>query len=122
MREQARAEEVATDSIEYVDDNLLLQVAYTREGMMVILQERGRAVIENGQRVSGLESQARKCACIVFSLQIPKVGKTTVQDVEKYKLAHVWCEDCRSMFKTRRGLKQHMPHCVAIDAIWEDPS
>eukprot|EP01043_Picozoa_sp_COSAG02_P042806 COSAG02_NODE_3668_length_6398_cov_3.344975_1_plen_160_part_00 len=25
------------------------------------------------------------------------------------------------MFKTRRGLKQHVPHCIAIDAIWEDP-
>eukprot|EP01043_Picozoa_sp_COSAG02_P029274 COSAG02_NODE_1814_length_10782_cov_383.824862_9_plen_70_part_00 len=39
--------------MEYVDDNLLLRAAFTREGMMVILQERGRAVIENGQRVSG---------------------------------------------------------------------
>ena len=50
MREMERADEVAADSLEYVDDNLLLQAACTQDGMMVILQERGRSVLRDDYR------------------------------------------------------------------------
>ena len=63
-----------------------------------------------------------QCACIVFTLVVPKVGKITMKDVEKYQVGHVRCEECGSAYHTQRGLNQHVRRCVAMDAIWEDPN
>ena len=51
----------------------------------------------------GNVSQARKCACIVFTLVVPKVGKITMQDVEKYQVGHVGLQQANILGTQTRG-------------------
>ena len=89
-----------------------------------MLGERGREILETGEKLSLLQSQADKCGGMVCTKKIFQihVGKTAAEDVELYNVQHERCRSCASKFKTVRGLITHQRTCKAIDDEWVDPN
>ena len=83
-KKDRRAEDaVSADSQEYMDDNLLLQAATTAWKALRMLGERGKEILETGEKLSLLQSQADKCGGMVCTKKIFQIGKTTAEDVDR---------------------------------------